>query len=165
MVSILCKRKPCEIRGSRVSSSRSLKEPGRARRNEKTVGSCPGISPGDRGMDGGAGPPIPCQSQGWLGSFHQFLWTGSHPSRNANMELCGEARNRNRARAESGPMGVSTRRNDTVTQRGLGYYCEPARTHRSGETTSPKGSCCEAEHESGQWVRGVGECGKVRKTS
>jgi hypothetical protein len=72
---------------------------------------------------------------------------------------------RNRDRAESGLPGVSTRWTDTVAQRGPGYYCEPARARRPGETTSPKGSSCEAERESGRRVRGVGECGKVRKTS
>ena len=48
--------------------------------------------PGNRGKDGGAGPLVPCGPQGSQGSFHQFLWVGSHPPRNANKELRGEAR-------------------------------------------------------------------------
>jgi hypothetical protein len=81
-------------------------EHGSARGNEKSRGSRRVIRPGNRGKDSGAGPLIPCPPQGGKGSFHQFLWTGSHPSRNANKELRGKACiERNHARAESDPSG------------------------------------------------------------
>jgi hypothetical protein len=78
---------------------------GSARGNEKSCGNRRVIRPGNRGKDDGAGPSLPCPPQGGKGSFHQFLWAGSHPPRNANQELSGEARTRNRARAESEPSG------------------------------------------------------------
>jgi hypothetical protein len=63
-------------------------------------------------------------------------------------------------------MGSFDPRTEAVAQRGLGYYCEPARARAPGETTSPEGSACtRREYEIGKRVRGVGESGKVRKTS
>jgi hypothetical protein len=124
-------------------SSRSLKEHGSARGNEKSCGSRREIRPGNRGTDSGAGPLIPCPPQGGKGSFHQFLWTGSHPSRNANQELRDEVCiERNHTESSQVRRGVSTRRTDAVAQRGPDYYCEPARARRPGGTTPPQGSCC-----------------------
>jgi hypothetical protein len=63
---------------------------GRARRNEKNDGGCPGIRPGDRGKDGGAGPPIPCIRH--LSDERQnspVPLGGFAPVKNANVELSG----------------------------------------------------------------------------
>jgi hypothetical protein len=123
-------------------------ELGDAQRNEKTAGHAPGIIPGDRGMDGGAGPPIPCWPRGRYGNFHQFLWTGSHPSRNANMELCGEARNSETAiepsqvcrefrpgRLTQWPRGVQV---TTVSQHGHAGRARPPRQKASAAKRSAK---------------------------
>jgi hypothetical protein len=120
-----------------------LKEHGSARGNEKSCERRREIRPGNRGTDSGAGPLLPCLPQGRIGSFHQFLWAGSHPPRNANKELRGKACiERNHVKPSQVHRGVSTRWTDAVAQRGPGYYCEPARARRPGGPTPPQGSRC-----------------------
>lgn len=137
-----------------------------ARRHEKPAGSATGIIPGNRGKAGDNWCRLPLdgasRSQAYITSS-----SGRRRSRssNANMELSGEARTRNRVRAGSDPGPVSGPASMQLP-RGLWLllYDQDA-AQCSGGSTPPKGPARKAGRETNTVRRGAGESGKARKTS
>ncbi len=137
-----------------------------ARRHENPAESATGIIPGNRGKDGGNWCRLPL---GGASRPQAYVTSSSgrccNRSSNANMELSGQARTRNRVRAGLDPGPVS---GPALMQlpRGLWlllYDQDAARC--SGGSTPPKGPARKAGRVTNTVRRGAGESGKARKTS